>query len=88
MMFEHVFIKHMPRGEWLPVHHDQIFGGSAVPQIEELVGIGIDAGFVDRSTRRSAASVGVPQCTVETYNRLCALAGSRPAAGGRAGLAQ
>jgi hypothetical protein len=70
------------------VHHDQIFGGTAVPRIEEFVGIGINAGFVDRSTRRSAASVGVPQCTVDTYERLCALAGSRPAAGGRAGLAR
>jgi len=82
--YEHILIKHMTQGEWLFVHYDQIFDGSAVPRIEEFLGTSIDASFVDRSLNRSTASTDIPRSTADIYERLCELAGYQPAAGDRA----
>jgi hypothetical protein len=84
MMYEHVLVKHMSRGEWPRAHNDQIFDGSAVPRVEKFVGTRIDVSFVDRSLRRSAALTGVPRRTADAHERLCALAGYHSAASGRA----
>ena len=43
---------------------------------------------VGLSLRRCAVPIGVPRRTADAYERLCALAGYRAAAGGRAGLAR
>jgi hypothetical protein len=82
-MYEHVLAKHMNYGEWLFVHYDQIFDGSAIPRIEEFVGTRIDASFVDPSLKRSADSAAVPRRTAETYERLCDLADYHPVVGDR-----
>jgi Sulfotransferase family len=73
-MYRHIIQKHRCRGQWLFVHYDQIFDGSAIPRIENLVEANITTSFVDRSLRRSVTSDRVPRSTADIYDQLCLLA--------------
>jgi hypothetical protein len=73
-MYRHVIEKHRYHGQWLFVHYDQIFDGSAIPRIEDLIEAEINTSFVDQSLRRSSASDDVPRRTADIYKQLCSLA--------------
>lgn len=73
LMYAHILQTHYPqRGDWLFVHYDQFFDGSAFDKLEEALGAAVDRDFVDPKLRRSTAN-RVPQHILRLYHRLCAL---------------
>ena len=73
-MYQHILDRHRHRGDWLFVHYDQFLDGSAIPDVQALLGTRIDSSFADRRLARSRASLGVPRQTADIYRQLCALA--------------
>jgi hypothetical protein len=70
-MYKHVLEKHSKEGPWLFVHYDQILDGSAIPRIEDAIGVKVNADFVDPNLKRSQASGKLPEQTLQVYEHLC-----------------
>lgn len=81
-MYRHVIAAHGQGGEWLFMHYDQLFDPPALARLAEVVDADIDRSFPDRSLSRSTGRPS-PELAAEAaalYDRLCTLAGYRPAA--------
>jgi hypothetical protein len=83
-MYRHVLEKHMHLGQWEFVHYDQFLDGSALPRLERLLDVRIDAGFADARLKRSSSHRRVPASAAALYDELCELASFAPPAPRRA----
>lgn len=66
--------KHVPEGgDWLFLHFDQFFDGSAFERLAAFSGAKPDEDFVDQELRRTEAqeNVTLPREVEEVYRRLC-----------------
>jgi hypothetical protein len=57
------------------VHYDQVFDGSALPELSRRLGVDLSPDFVDPSLRRTSASGRVSPQLDALYRRLCGAAG-------------
>jgi hypothetical protein len=79
--YTHILERHRAAGgEWLFVHYAQLLDGSALPHLAARLGCPVDAHFADERLQRSRARGPVPAAAQALYERLCALASTRPAA--------
>jgi hypothetical protein len=77
--YRHVLERQRQQGTWLFVHFDGFLDGTAIPAIEDVLGVGIDRGFADPGLKRSDVGGDVPEGTERVYRELCSLAGTDPA---------
>ena len=84
LMYRHVLDRHRHLGEWRFVHSDQFLDGSALPRLERLLDVRIDAGFADARLKRSSSHRRVPASAAALYDELCELASFAPPAPRRA----
>ncbi len=62
-------------GEWVFLHYNQFFDGSAFQKLENKLVVAADRGFVDSKLNRSAQVKKVDKMCLLVYDELCALAG-------------
>lgn len=70
-------------GDWVVVHYDQVLDGSALPRLQQALGVELDGSFGDSSLRRSPRVGDVPAEALHLYEHLCEVAGHLPDSGGR-----
>lgn len=65
------------------VHYNQVYDGSALPALADLLGVKLNHDFVDKTLNRTVAhdSRPVPADVRKIYNRLCEAADYRPVDG-------
>lgn len=73
-MYTHILHTHCHEGTWLFVHYDQVLDGSALPVVEEHLGVRVDRSFADARLKR-APLIESPESAAAAYRELCTLAG-------------
>lgn len=75
-MYSHILINHYPKGgDWLFLHYDQFFDGSACDKLEEGLRARVDRDFPESGLNRSIQRGEVPSQISSLYSQLCELAG-------------
>ena len=75
-MYQHILEIHYPAGgDWLFVHYDQFFDGSAADRLKTILHASVNRRFLDLSLKRSKPGKLVSTEIRKMYNKLCRLAG-------------
>jgi len=75
-MYSHVIEKHLDdKGQFIFVHYDQIYSGSALPMLSNKLGVELKHDFVAKELKRTESDSSIPPKIIKVYNRLCRLAG-------------
>jgi hypothetical protein len=74
LMYRHVLESHRHEGEWVFVHYDQVFDGSAAPALRKALDVEPDFDFPEQSLRRSSDDGDAGAEAMEVYRELCRLA--------------
>jgi hypothetical protein len=78
LMYSHILDKHsLSGGEWLFLHYQQFFDGSAYLKLNQILEAPVDKDFADPSLNRSQPTWTVSRRSIRIYKRLCDLAGYR-----------
>ena len=81
LMYQHVLRLHRHSGDWLFVHYDQFFEPATLARIATFAAAELDRTFPDAALNRTRRERDVSYTARFLYDRLCALAGYRGAAG-------
>lgn len=74
-MHAHILLKNQDASEnFIYVHYNQVYDGSALPALSRLLGADLKRDFVDDELKRTASSFPVPQYVSQIYAKLCDLA--------------
>jgi len=75
-IYSHILFKHAtPDEDFMFVHYNQIFEGTAIPLLSQALGVQLEGNFIDRALKRTAPAGGVPGRVREIYGMLCRRAG-------------
>ncbi len=79
-MYSHILKKHFDnKGQFVFVHYNQIYSGSALPMLSNKLGVELKQNFVERELKRTRSDSYVPHRIMEIYSSLCELADYREA---------
>ncbi len=74
-MYSHILLKHAPMFKNLVfVHYNQIYSGTAVPMLSEMLNVSLQKDFVEEDLKRTAPSGWIPPKVKSLYRRLCVMA--------------
>lgn len=75
LMYSHILKIHYPAGgNWVFLHYQQFFDGSAFKKLEDKLDTSVDRSFVDSRLNRSRQLQKVDKKSMPIYDELCALA--------------
>lgn len=75
LMYLHILKNHYPKGEnWLFIHYNQFFDGSAFNRLENILGVKVNQDFPESYLSRSKQRDTVPPRLLSLYRELCELA--------------
>ena len=74
-VYSHILEKHLnDTDNFVFVHYNQIYNGSALPKLSAVLGVELKHDFVDRKLKRSKCDTSASKKTEKIYNKLCELA--------------
>jgi hypothetical protein len=74
-IYSHILFKHAKNFEnFIFVHYDQVYNGTALPMLSRMLGVPLKKDFVDKGLKRTVPGGSVPGKVKELYRRLCAAA--------------
>lgn len=75
-MYSHILFNHtLWAKDLLFVHYNQIFNGTAIPKLSDVLEADLKVDFVDASLKRTRPSGSIPEKAAQIYNALCQMAG-------------
>jgi hypothetical protein len=77
-IYSHILFKHAKHFEnFIFVHYDQVYHGTALPMLSRMLGVPLKKDFVDEDLKRTVPGGSVPGKVKELYERLCEAANYR-----------
>lgn len=74
-IYSHVLFKHAKHFEnFVFVHYNQVFNGTALPMLSKMLGVPLKKDFVDEDLKRTVPGGSMPDKVKELYRSLCAAA--------------
>jgi hypothetical protein len=74
-IYSHIVFKHAGNlGNFIFLHYNQVYDGTAIPILSNILGVSLQVNFVDPGLKRTVSSGSVPARVKELYQRLCAAA--------------
>jgi len=71
-IYTHILVNHARNSEnFIFVHYDQVYNGTALPMLSKLLGVPLKKDFVDADLKRTAPGGSVPAKAQDLYNQLC-----------------
>jgi hypothetical protein len=73
-VYSHILFKHAigkNPGDFIFVHYNQVYDGSAIPSLSNFLGAKLEFDFVDKNLKRTIPGGPVPGKVRELYRRLC-----------------
>lgn len=71
-IYSHVLFKHAKHFDnVIFVHYDQVYNGTALPMLSEMLDVPLKKDFVDKGLKRTVPGGPVPGKVKELYRRLC-----------------
>ncbi len=74
-IYSHILFKHVRSCEnFLFVHYNQVYEGSALPLLSDYLEVNLKADFVDKDLKRTVSFRAIPGDAKKIYRQLCLLA--------------
>lgn len=71
-IYSHILFKHAKHFEnFIFVHYDQVYKGTAIPMLSEKLDISLKQDFVDKDLKRTVPGGPIPGKVKDLYRRLC-----------------
>lgn len=75
-MYLHILTKHIESNDaFVFIHYDQIYEGSVLLSLSNLLGVELKHNFVSKELRRTYSDSSIPEMPQKIYNKLCKFSG-------------